>query len=319
MRVGFVVENIDAYDRVMASTRLRCYDVMNFFNGHQHPAELFEPSRHYDVVIFQKCIKPEFRELAQRLKQQATKTILDINVNYIETDDKSPEFINETHRQNVSRMLQTVDHVLTSSPMLQKIYSSHHQSVFCIEEGIADCFFAANKISQDNTTVKLLYCGYSIKAKELHLIGEVLRQLHQTYGATLLLITEKDPGLSIIPYEFLQYQQSLLPQLLLQGDIKIAPRQTDCQYNLGHTFTKVGYPMAVGLPAVASPVPAYLNREVLLCAEEKEWYQTLERLITQPRLRAYYGQRGRQLVQNNFSAKQIGQQYLDFLAYIAQP
>jgi glycosyltransferase involved in cell wall biosynthesis len=320
-RIGFIIETISSYSEAMASTRLRCYDVIKFLNKNGIVAELYNNNHLYDIIIFQKCFKKHHKELAEQLKNEGTIVILDININIIEVDNKCDIFNDameiERKKQcvDVKEMVKIVDHVLVSSSALLNVYSNWHKSVFCIEENVANCFFKCKK-KHINNKVRLLYQGYAIKAKELLLIQDVLVRLHSEFNIKILFISDFDPMLDIIPYDFLQYDQFKLPEQILNADIKIAPRKLDNLYNQGHSFNKVAYPMAVGLPAVASPVPSYLNREVCICCSSDEWYLTLKSLILNYELRNYIGRRGRDFIKKNFSMKKIGKEYIDFINFV---
>lgn len=309
--VGFVVENPLPYNEAMASTRIRSYDVINYLNAQRIPAELYNGHNNYDIVIFQKSFQPNHIELAKRLQAKGTKIILDINVNYVLLENEAINYVKSEQKSNILKMLGIADGVIVASEKLGEIYKNYHERVTVIEESIEDRFFRANKVYEVNEPLKLLYCGYAIKAAEVLLIKEVLKALHKEFSVKMLYICEKDPKLDIIPYQFLEYNHALLPGLLLKGDIKIAPRDLSNSYNWGHTFTKVAYPMAVGLPAVASPVPSYLNRGVLICNNQSEWYDVLQKLISSADLRKEYGLAGKKIVKENFSIEVIGRKYID--------
>ena len=106
--------------------------------------------------------------------------------------------------------------------------------------------------------------------------------------------------------------------MYLRGDIKIAPRDLTVPYNLGHSFNKVAYPMSVGLPAVASAVPSYINRTVLLCDSEQDWYNTLKELIKNPQLRNLVGSKSQKFVQREFSSDKIGEEYIKLMMYLLE-
>ena len=69
-RIGFVlcVVPTSYYGKIMASARLRAYDVINFFNNdNEYFIELYKPWKKYDVVIFQKKFDDEALNLARKL------------------------------------------------------------------------------------------------------------------------------------------------------------------------------------------------------------------------------------------------------------
>lgn len=316
-KIGFVVDNPLPYNEAMASTRLRCYDIIKQLKrGSLFKASLFDEHRDYDLVVFQKCFGPEHLELAGKLKKKGVRLVLDINVNYLDVEE-GVSFVNEEHRANLFKMLEISDAVLTASPWLEQRYKKAHDNVFCIEEAVTEEFFRVNKRHREESEIKIVYCGYSAKATEVFLIKDVLLELKEKYNISMLYISEKDPAIDVLPYEFVPYNHKLLPELLTKGDMKIAPRDLSKSYNLGHTMTKISYPMATGLPVVASPVPSYINRGAVICESEAEWKSELGRLISSAEMRNLAGQKGRETVKGMLSSQIIGNQYEALFNYIS--
>ena len=308
--IGFVVANSDPYNEVMASTRIRCYDVINYLNKRYIFSELYKKSKRYKIVVFQKCFDDRHIELAKKLKSNGTKILFDINVNYVKLENEALDYVKPEQTKKVLTMLELSDEVIAASKKIGEIYEDFHNKVTVIEESIEDNFLKVTKTHTENKPVYLLYCGYAVKAKEILLIKDVLLQLYKEFPFKMLYICDIDPEIDLIPYNFLKYNYPNLPDLLAGGDIKIAPRDLSNSYNWGHAFTKVAYPMAVGIPAVASPVPSYLNREVTICNTPTEWYDNLKRLILSPELRQKKGLAGKKVVKNNFTIDVIGPQYI---------
>ena len=292
MNVGFYVEKVTPYEKAMASTRLRAHDPIRFLNRHSWEASFYEEGVDYDIVIFQKIFKADVRAVARSLKRRGVVTVLDININILDLERDAVGFTEEDkdarkqQREELLHMLNVVDHVLTSSENLLIRYKQEHQSVFLIEEGIINNFFHKHK-KHNGIAQTLLYNGHAHKALELKKIEDVLVQLHREFQVELAYVSQKDPEYDPIPTRHISYGDSSYPtpEMYLRGDIKIAPRDLTVPYNLGHSFNKVAYPMSVGLPAVASAVPSYVNRTVLLCNSEEDWYNTLKELIKNPQLR----------------------------------
>ena len=305
-RIGWVAPRVLPYSMVMASTRLRTYDVIRYLRKKNINARLYNPFSRYNIAVFQKSFNKKFLFLAKKLKNKHIKIVFDINVNYI---DKDELLVTEEQRKDIKEMLQIVDVVITPSFYLRDLYAKYNDNVHLIEEIIEERFFKVKKEHSDKDEVSLLFCGYAVKANELYIIGDVLKDLYEKYKIRLVLICDKDPRLNLIPYTFYKYSHKYLPQLLLQGNIKISPRNLSRQYNLGHSFTRIGYPMAVGLPVVASPVPSYQGSPAILCNDPKEWRENLENLIKSYELRKELAERGKKFVREKFSEDKIIEKY----------
>jgi hypothetical protein len=308
------------YYKCLASARLRCYDLINYFKGDKDiKVELYDHSKKYDVVIFQKLFNGKALALAQFLRNKGTKTVFDIGTNYLDLD---PECVSQNQQEMCIRMLEKMDWVSVSSPFLKDVYSKAHESVHFINDAVEDRFLKYTKqhtkvfTKEKQDEIKLIYCGYSAKAKELNFIKNALLELWMLYQIKILYISDKNPGDFLgIPYEFVQFNYAKLPEQLMQGDIKISPRNLDRVYNMGHSVVKIAYPMSIGLPVVASPIPSYIPylQEENICRNNDEWFLALERLIWQgTELRQVQGAQNKELVKEELCLSATGREWKAF-------
>jgi len=167
------------------------------------------------------------------------------------------------------------------------------------------------KIHKSKSPLRLLYVGYALKAKDVLIIKDVLEKLGRDYDLDIVFICEKDPKIKFtnLKTRYIKYNVYKIFKQMLHGDIKIAPRNLEDRYNIGHSFTKIGYPMSVGMPVVASPVDSYLGSPAILCITNDEWEFNLRKLITSPDLRNRLAEQGIKYCKENFSLDLIGKQY----------
>jgi glycosyltransferase involved in cell wall biosynthesis len=311
-RVGFVINGFFApYHKVMASTRIRVYDVIKMFFGDKNfLVELYNPLRTYDIVIFQKKFDEAALSLARKLKTRGTKIALDINVNYY---DSGSQFITKEQNKDIIIFTKFVDRAITPTVFLQETIKKlfPEKPVEVIEESIDKIYFKKKKISFNSSPVNLIWSGYAAKASELRLIEKVLKELYKKWQFNLILICEKNPHLTIgeIPVYFEKYNHYCIPDQLLKGDIFIAPRDLNDSYNLGHSFTKIGVAMAVGLPVIASPVPSYRNSPAILCENKEEWKENLEKMLNDISFLRCLSNEGRRFVKEIYSVQVIKSKY----------
>ncbi|MBU1077448.1 MAG: hypothetical protein KKH98_09160 [Spirochaetes bacterium] len=307
VKIGWIIPEKASYRKAMASTRIRVYDIIKGLKKYHIWSGLYKSYLSYNIVIFQKAFSSKYLQIALELKEKNTKIIFDINVNYIDFDKT---FVTGKQKKDIKEMLKISDFVITPTKYLADVYRKFHHQVYVIEEMIDDRFFSVKKKHKNNKSVNLLYCGYAIKAQDLNLIKDVLKKIYSQYKTGLILICDKDPCLDIIPYTFVKYNINKLHKLFLLGDIKISPRDLTRKYNLGHAFTKIGYPMAVGLPVVASPVFSYKESPAILCNTIKEWKNSLEQLILNERIRNDLAYKGINYVRNNYTERVITRKYI---------
>jgi len=319
-RIGFIIKGLPVpYSKVMASTRIRVYDVIRkFLKDEKYLVEIFLPFKHYDLVVFQKYFDKNALNIANKLKDKGVNIALDINVNYY---DPSSKFITKTQYQDIIKFTSLAKWIITPTTFLaEKIRSIFpHKNVYVIEESIDNIYLNKQK-GKSNNPPNLIWCGYAPKAKEIMLIKDVLEEVYQKIKFNIILICEKNPNIKIgkIPIKYRKYIHSRVVDNLLEGDIFIAPRNLEDPYNKAHSFTKIGIPMAAGLPILASPLPSYKKSPAILCSDKEEWKYNLTKLLSNNSLRQELGAKGRDYVIRNYSTSVIKSKYRNFFDKIFQ-
>jgi glycosyltransferase involved in cell wall biosynthesis len=316
-RIGFVFLGLPLpYNKVMPSTRLRVYDIITAFNNSKdYFLEIYKPYKKYDLVIFQKYFDKNAYATAKSLKETGTKIILDINVNYYDKSFLEKELLYQ--HKDVIKFTKLADGITTSTTYIRnyikKIFPK--KSVDFIPENITNNFFIETKKAKKGP-LKLTYAGYSTKAKDLLRLKNILKNLRKKYDFSFLFICEKDPKIHIsgIKSDFIKYNQKIIHKQLLKGDIFIAPRDLKNPYNLGHSFTKIGYPMAVGLPTIADEVPSYIGSPAILCNNKKDWTKALKKLLSNKNIRSKIGKKGIKYVKDNFSTVKVKRLYHQYFS-----
>jgi len=308
VNVAFYIDDIKPYNQAMASIRMRCYDVILFFEKLGIHAELYKPFKKYKVVIFTKTSTDKSVQLAAKLKAQGVKIYYESFCEYLTDDNKI------THeKENILETVKVADAIGACSTVQQEMFSVYHDNVLLIPESVHDDFFVEKKKHDNKKQITLVYCGYSDKAKDTLQIKEVIKKLMEKFSCKMLFICEKDPQITEFSYEFIKYDQRIIAKQLLQGDIMLAPRPMDGIEKRSHSFTKASYPLAVGLPTVASPLPSYYDTPVILCYNEDEWYERVKELITDVEMRQKIGDEGVKFVYENYSMEAVGKKYVEVL------
>jgi len=304
-KIAFYIDDICTYDKAMASIRMRCYDILLFLEKQGLEVELYKPWKRYQAVIFTKTREDKAVRVARELREKRTKVIFDAYCEFIADEGMSQN----KERNNILAITALSDCVITCSTEQQKDFGMYHDKVKLIPESVHDNFFTVQKEHMQTNQVTLVYCGYSKKAKDTLCILDDLKWLQKKYNCKLLYLCEKDPEIKEIEYSFEKYEQSKIHEQLLQGDIMIAPRPMEGIEKLAHSFSKVAYPLSVGLPTVASPVPSYLNTPVIICENGVQWRNEISNLINNPKERQELGAKGRQYVYQTLSLEVIGKKY----------
>ena len=309
---SFLTPYFSNYNEQVASTRLRVHDlIFNSLGLKELTARFLNPFEKFDIIVFQKSFDENAYTIAKKYKEKKSKIILDINVNYF---DIKSEYILRRQHTDIINFLKITDMVFTTTEYLKSfiLKNNFFSNIEVIPEIISDEFFKVKKIHKKKEQVNFLYVGYAIKALELELIKQDLEKLSDKYNIKLITICEKPPKINIkIRKEFIKYNQYSLPQDMMKGDIFINPRDLSESYNLGHSFIKIGYPMSVGLPVIASPIPSYLGSPALIVDNEDNWYDLMEKLIIDHEQRNVLGRKGGLYCYKHFSKTRILKQYID--------
>ncbi len=317
-RIGFEFPGrAVSYHRVMASTRLRVYDVIRAFcSSNTFQGELFKSWNTYKVVIFQKKFDQEAYVLAKKLKEKGTKIVLDVNVNYFD-----PSWMQEgdlKQFEDAKKFIDLCDSILVTTDQLKQVLteSFHKTNVHVIEENIPEKFFRVPFVGFSKAETKIfVYNGYAAKAREILLIQDVLRTLAQEYNIEYRFICEKDPRIQIpgVRTKFIKYQEAINERQLSEGHLYLAPRDLGNAYNLSHSFTKIGSPMAVGLPVIASPIPSYTQSPAVLIQDfGNTWYKTIKELLDDQDTYTSLSNQGRTYCRKHFSPAVITRKYQSY-------
>lgn len=306
----FLIPYFSIYGSLIASTRLRVNDIIyNCLNSPNINSRFFNPFSKYDILIFQKNFSKKALSIAYKFKKRHTRIILDINVNYFNIDCK---YITEQQNKDILNFLKITDKIITSSNYLKDYILTNNifSDVEVIPEIISDHFFKIKKRHFNKKEINFLYVGHADKAVELELIKNDLERLKKEFQIKLITICQRQPKINLdIKMIYKKYKQHRIHIDMLEGDIFLNPRDLSNPYNLSHSFTKIGYPMSVGIPVVASPVPSYLKSPAVICKSTDSWYEKIKNLIEDYEKRNFLGNEGIKYCKQNFSKYKIMMKY----------
>lgn len=301
--ICFLPEQRKGYYYVDAVIRTRCYDIIKEFWRKGICAELYKSHRKYEIVIVTKFWSNEVLHTVQKLKEEGANIIYDAFYD----DWGNPNRIHE--EENVISIAKLADAVITVSDVQKRKFLNWNDFVVTIPESIHRKILNNEKQHYKKEVVTLIFIGYAKKAQNLHEIKDVINELINTGKCKLLCVTEKDPELSGVKYDFIKYDQRNIAKQMLMGDIAIAPRSMKEIENASNSIMKVAMPMAVGLPVAASPVPSYKGLPIILCENHQQWLSELESLVESEQYRADIGIKGKKYVENNITTDRIADRY----------
>ena len=156
----------------------------------------------------------------------------------------------------------------------------------------------------------------------LDMIRPALARLTQRYPALRMrVICSEFPDWSDVNVERVPWSSATEAHSLAGAHIGVMPL-TDDAWSRGKCAFKLLQYMAAALPCVASPVGA--NTEAVLdgingfyATDVDEWERSLEKLIVSPELRAKFGAKGRQHVEQRYALNSYRANYLNLLRRLA--
>ena len=164
--------------------------------------------------------------------------------------------------------------------------------------------------SQDRDGVlTIVWVGLASNFSYLELLIPVIRELQRTERVQVRVISSRPPVLPGVNLDF------RLWSLEGEGHIGVMPLP-DTEWSRGKCGLKLLQYMALGLPAVASPIG--VNREIIsdgangfLASTKEEWLATLIRLCQDSELRIKIGLAARKTVESEYSLSVWGPRLAD--------
>ena len=306
------VEHRD-YNHMPASVWIRCLQLIPYLQKHGIRCRINDPEAGADIAVFVRWQDDKAYETLRKQKDKSRKVIFDLCVNYF---DETGLFLGGygTASEQVKealRMVNESDAITCASAFIAKRASNFHNNVFYLPDSVDRRHFSLTKSNRDFTrsAPRAVWSGVASKAIELNGLGAMLGQRK----IPLIIISERPPDLQY-PYSFVRWSYRLFPKSILQGDLCISPRRTDNPYDLGHSIFKIGVFLAQGVPALAAPIPSYI--ELLgdgqcgqICASQEEWSDVLDRVLANRKLLEEWSLAGRARMQK-YATVYVAEQYI---------
>lgn len=166
----------------------------------------------------------------------------------------------------------------------------------------------------DNEKISIGWTGSFSTLIYLNIIVDVLQELEKKYDFDFIVVADKNPELPLKGFKFLQWNKESEIEDLLQCHIGVMPL-SDSAFEQGKCGFKIIQFLALGIPAVASPVG--VNKDIIeenkngfLCADNEQWYLALEKLMCNKNLRQEMGITGRKKIEEKYSVRSNASNFL---------
>lgn len=299
----------------------------------------------FNVVIFQKVYAGDASEIAAALGQLNIATVFlasDLcGSNMIELCDESvavSAFLKKAMPRHLRSRIHVVDDAVETSqtnckityrdgfPKLRGIYvgsslpSLRVRQMLASVTSIVEVTILSNKYNpaedrDDNMRYKMSALQKVSRLSTMHAsdvvakTGRLLkykqeaRRLNNEYGA-------------LVPPEFKwkAWDLKTVEENIIDADIALIPCELISDYHLSKSANRASLFMSLGLPVVASPLPAYTEiirngQNGFLARRADEWIKACE-LLRNPQKASEIGQRGRHDALSRYSIETISERYL---------
>jgi glycosyltransferase involved in cell wall biosynthesis len=177
--------------------------------------------------------------------------------------------------------------------------------------------FSPNRIAAPQGKA-LGWVGHSDNLSYLESLADPLRELARRHpGLRLIVVADRPARLPGLDVEFRRWSLATEVSCFDGIGVGLMPLDDTPWARSKCAFKALQY-LALGIPAVVSPVG--MNREVVtdgetgfLAADDRDWIEALDRLLSDPDLARAAGARGRQLVEKRYSLGTVSGRLVDIL------
>jgi hypothetical protein len=304
--------------------------------------ELYRPWRRYDAVVFLKSMGPHCLALAKRLRERGARVVFEANVDYYTRFDGEARLDAMTPSAQ-----QRADAVVITEFSDAVIASSRHLAGVCAEFNSRTAWIPDNvnlrlrpaRVQRETTRdgrLQIWWSGMAAKLFEflaaeeaflaladriqLRLVTDDLERAKARWPAEVRERLER--FLARMPHTVHRFRDiaGLLAHYA-EGGVIVSPRFLDTPYNLSHTEWKITLGMACELPAIASPVPSYLDviersapGAVTICRANEEWRAALEACLEKPTRLRESGRAAFETVRQHYETGAVARQHAACLA-----
>ncbi len=172
-------------------------------------------------------------------------------------------------------------------------------------------------VDQNTTKPTIGWTGSHSTVKYLDGIYPVLERLSHQFDFDFYVICDKPPNFKIKNLKYLIWKEDSEIEDLKKFNVGIMPLLDD-EWSEGKCGFKIIQYLALGIPAVASPVG--VNKQIIdegngfLCTSADEWYNSLYTLLTDKNLRAQLGKKGREKIITHYSIQATAPSFLNLFS-----
>jgi glycosyltransferase involved in cell wall biosynthesis len=304
--------------------------------------ELYRPWRTYAAAVFLKAMGPRCMALAERLREEGTCVLFEANVDYYTRftgtaplDAMSPASEQRSHATTIT---QFANAVIASSRHLAEVCKAYNRRTAWVPDNVNLRLRPATVQLQPfrEGRLQVWWSGMAAKLFEflaaekaflamadrihLHIVTDDVDKARSRWPLDVRDRLEK--FLAHVPHTLHRFQNiEKLLALYAGGGVIVSPRSLDAPYNLAHTEWKITLGMACEMPAMASPVPSYIDaaerageNAVSICRSDEDWAAAFEMFFTNPASLGGAGREAFETVRQHYETGVVARKHAGWLA-----
>jgi glycosyltransferase involved in cell wall biosynthesis len=206
---------------------------------------------------------------------------------------------------NVAKICKWSHIVSVGNDYLKEFAANYNQNVVVIPTVVNTDTVHGAVQNQETERPAVGWTGSFSTLPYLNMVLAVLQQLQEEIDFTFYVIADKDPQLALKKYVFVKWTAETETEDLLKFHIGIMPL-TDDKYSKGKCGFKAIQYMALGMPAIVSPVGVNIRivndgTNGFICESELKWKEYLRQLLKDTQLRKSMGEAARYKIEKSYS------------------
>lgn len=245
------------------------------------------------IYLERGCLNDHSLDLDQAFRKTTRRLVLDVD-----------DGIFLERPQKIDALISMADHVVVSTETIEEYVRQRHDRVTLIPTAVPTQRFKPRDDKKSSNKLTIGWMGTAPTMPFLGVCADALRQLAKQRDFELLVIgPTEDPlhkiDLRGVSVRFRRWNAATEVEQLQEMDIGLMPLPADQEWMRYKAATKLVQYMAIGIPAVATPIG--VNQHILqgnqvgiAATTTGQWVEALERLIDDPESRRRMGVAGRQ-------------------------
>lgn len=246
MRLGIFVPTLSRdYDRVQSAVWIRALQMVEPLRRAGVEVSVNNPFHRYDAVIYHRGMRRKSLQFVRFLRSISKRVYWDTCVDYF-----VPHEAADAEQVDCARRIAALaDGVCVPTEGIAASARNYSANVMVMPDPVDMAHFSGRKAGVDFDAPVFGWSGVACKAHFLNPYAEIL-------DCRTLIISEAPPQLPF-RYEFQRWRHASFPADLLRCDVAFLPRTLDSTYTLNNSSFKALVYAVLGIPVLASRLPAY--------------------------------------------------------------